>query len=190
MGRPNLARRPFLNLRPVWLAGAALALVGVVLTLVSVSEVLSAKGQEATQAQRLAELQARRAAVAQDVETLNRSLAHVHWRSLEQESASLAGVTSQRELVWSVLLADLERVIPWDVRLLSISPSIGQDGSLHIVLAGVAASRDAWLRLLTALFHDPRFADPVPGSEEAPSATNAQGYRFQLRVRYLPETQR
>ena len=94
---------------------------------------------------------------------------------------------ARRKLVWSQLLADLERVVPWDIRLVSITPSVAKDGSVQIGLDGVATGRDAWLKLLAVLFADPKFSDPLPRSEEAPSASNGQGYRFSLTVRYWPE---
>jgi type IV pilus assembly protein PilN len=187
MGRPNLAARPFENVRPIWVAGGALALAALVLTAVSLGDFVSAHGRERAAAGSLTRLRARRAELATKVEAANRQLAAVGWKKLQGETTSLEDVVARRRLVWSQLLADLERVVPWDIRLVSITPSVAKDGSLQIALDGLATGRDAWLKLIAALFADPRFSDPLPRSKEAPSARNGLGYRFSLTVRYWPE---
>ena len=186
-GRPNLAARPFENVRPVWLAGVGLAFAALVLTGVSLADFVSAHGRERAAIGSLARLRARRAELVAKVEAANSQLAAVGWKKLQGETTSLEEVVARRRLVWSQLLADLERVVPWDVRLVSINPSVANDGSLQIGLNGLATGRDAWLKLLAALFADPKFSDPIPRSEEAPSARNGLGYKFSLTVRYWPE---
>ncbi|MDD5563970.1 MAG: hypothetical protein PHQ91_09670 [Thermoanaerobaculaceae bacterium] len=187
MRRPNLATRPFENVRPVWVAGVALALAALVLTGISLADFTSAHGRERAAIVSLARLRARRADLVAKVDAANRQLAAVGWKKLQGETTSLEEVVARRKLVWSQLLADLERVVPWDIRLVSITPSVTEDGSLQIVLDGLATGRDAWLKLIAVLFADPKFSDPIPRSEDAPSARNGEGYRFSLTVRYWPE---
>ncbi len=187
MRRPNLAAQPFLDVRPVWLAGGVLAAVALVLSALSLAEFVSARGRELSAADLLRRTRARRAELAAQVEAGNRELAAVPWRKLQLETSSLQVVVGRRRLVWSQLLADLERVTPWDVRLVQITPTIAKDGTVQVELAGLATGREAWLKLLAVLFTDSRFSDPLPRSEEAPSATNSKGYRFILSVRYWPE---
>lgn len=186
MRRPNLARVPFLNTRPVWAVSAALSLAAVGLTAMSVSEFLVKREEEEGLRARLSSLQQRREVLAREVHQLNQTLAQVPWKQLQGDASALAQIASKRGWAWTQLLGDLERVLPWDVRLVSISPSVDEKGRVRLALVGAAAGREAWLKLMTRLFHDASFADPVPISEEAPSATNPQGYRFQLAVRYLP----
>jgi hypothetical protein len=95
-------------------------------------------------------------------------------------------VVARHKLVWSQLLADLERVVPWDIRLVQITPTVDKTGAIQVGLRGLATGREAWLRLLAVLFADSTFSDPLPRSEEAPSATNSRGYLFELSVRYWP----
>ena len=186
MLRPNLAAKQFLDGRPVIVAGGALALVALVLSAVSLGEVVQARGRERNYAGALAGLDARRGELTTKVAEANRKLAGVGWKKLGTETAAMEGVVARHKLVWSQLLVDLERAIPWDVRLTSIAPAFGKDGSLLVSLTGIATGREAWLRLLAHLFTDPKFSDPMPNSEEAPSATNSAGYRFQLTVHYWP----
>jgi len=187
MSRPNLARTPFLDVRPVWLTGGVLAALALVLSGVSLAEFLTARGKERSAADLLHRTQARQAELVAQVEAENKDLAKVSWKKLQLETTSLQVVVGRRRLVWSQLLADLERVTPWDVRLVQITPTVDKTGALNIELQGLATGREAWLRLLAVLFTDSRFSDPLPKFEEAPSASNGKGYRFALGVRYWPE---
>ncbi len=187
MKRPNLAARPFLDVRPVWLTGALLATLALILSGLSLAEFVSAHGKEIAATALLRRTQARRAELAAQVDAGNRELAAVGWKKLQGETTSLQVVVGRRRLVWSQLLADLERVTPWDVRLVQITPTVDKDGNVLLELKGLATGRDAWLKLLAVLFTDARFSEPLPRSEEAPSATNGKGYRFTLTVRYWPE---
>ena len=185
--RPNLARRPFLDSRPVLVAGGALAAIALVLTSVNLWELVSAQGAERALAAEEMALRTRFAALQEEVRSADRRLAAVSWRQLEADADRMQQVAARRRVAWSRLLVDLERVVPWDVRLASVVPVIDEKGVVQVTLTGVAAGRDAWLRLLGRCFADASFSEPVPASEEAPSASNTVGFRFQLRVRYWPE---
>jgi len=185
--RPNLASNPILDVRPVLVVGVALALVGVVLTGISLGEFIRARGTEKAAASALVRLQARRSELATKVEANNRRLAGVGWKALQAETVAMQEVVARRTLVWSQLLAEFERLVPWDIRLVSITPTIDKNGSVLVGLSGVAASREAWLKLVALFFVDRKFSEPLPTAEESPSATNGQGHRFSITVRYWPE---
>jgi Tfp pilus assembly protein PilN len=187
MERPNLARRPFLDSRPVLVAGGVLAVVALVLTGINLWEFVSAQGAERALAAEEQSLRTRYAALQAEVQTADRRLGATNWRKLLADADRMQQVAERRRVAWSRLLVDLERVLPWDVRLVSVAPAIDDKGAVQVSLTGVAAGRDAWLKLLGRCFADTNFSEPVPASEEAPSASNTVGYRFQLRVRYWPE---
>lgn len=187
MLRPNLASRPFLDTRPVAVIGAALAVAAIGLTTISVADFLSERGEETQLVGSVRELEARRASLSGEVAALDRQLARTPWKKLKAETASMQQLVVQGGSIWSTLLADLERVLPWDTRLLRIDPKRGETGEITVALSGVAADRAAWLKLLGRLFTDAHFSDPIPRSEEAPGEQNAVGFKFVLSVRYWPE---
>lgn len=185
--RPNLARRPFVDSRPVWVVGAVFGAVALVLTAINLAEFISAQGAERTLEAEKQALETRYAELQGSVRAADGRLSEVKWRQLEAEAGTLQEVVARRRVAWSRLLVDLERIVPWDVRLVSVVPMVDDKGAVQVDLTGVATGRDAWLQLLARCFVDQNFSDPVPASEEAPSASNTLGYRFQLRVRYWPE---
>lgn len=186
MRRPNLAREPFENSRPVWLLGAVLTVAAAVFSAVSVSELLGARGVEQAEFERVEKLRVERDRLAREVAAADRELGAVGWRKLQAEAEAFREVVARRELSWSQMLGDLERVLPWDVRLVGVNPQPQKDGSLRLALRCVAVSRESWLGLLAALFADPSFSDPVPGSEETPASSGGQGYQVSLTVTYWP----
>ena len=187
MKRPNLAASPFLDTRPVWVTGAALVVAALALSLVTLLDFVAVRGRERTAADTFRRVQEKRAEVAREVETRNRRLAAVSWKQLQLETTSVEGVVARRRLVWSTLLGDLERVVPWNVRLTGITPRVDRTGAIEVDLEGLATDREAWLKLLAVLFTAPTFSDPLPKFEEAPSAGNLKGYKFALTVHYHPE---
>jgi hypothetical protein len=185
MNRPNLARVPFQNTRPVWLTGVVVTLVAVAFTTMSITEAVGARDSERVQGERLKSLTARRTSLIQELDTANRELSKVAWKKLQAETTSLQSIVARRQLSWGLLILDLEETLPWDIRLLSIDPRILENGSIELSLKGMASTREAWLRLLGVLFAAEKFSGPVPISEETPDG-GAQGYGFSLRVIYWP----
>jgi hypothetical protein len=185
MHRPNLARAPFQNTRPVWLAGIVLAVAAAVFTTLSITEAVGAKDSERLQGERLRSLTARRASLVKELDAANRDLSKVSWKKLQAETSSLQSVVARSQLSWGGLILDLEKTLPWEIRLLSIDPQIQEGGSIQLSLRGVAATREAWLHLLGVLFAADKFSDPVPISEQTPEG-GAQGYVFALKVVYWP----
>jgi len=171
-------------------AGASLAVVALLLTAFNVAEVISARTRERVAAERLAALEARRQRLTSEVREFDHQLSTVGWKRLQFETSSLQEVVARRHFAWSQLLSDLERVLPWDTRLINIDPVIDKDGSIALRLIGLATDREAWLHLVAVLFADARFSNPVPESEEAPGGRNPQGHSFALTVRYWPEGRR
>ena len=187
MKRPNLATSPFLDVRPVWVTGFALLAAALALSIASLLDFIAVRGRERAVAEAFRRVQARRAEVVRQVESEDKHLSAVAWKQLQDETSSVQGVVARRKLVWSVLLGDLERVVPWNVRLTHITPRVDKTGAIQVELEGLAVDREAWLKLVAILFTDSRFSDPLPKFEEAPSAGNGKGYRFELVVRYRPE---
>jgi hypothetical protein len=187
MRTANLAREPFANTRPLVVVSIALSVAALVATTLNLVELGFARHAERELSARLVPLERQRAELLEQVSARDRELSTVPWKKLRTEAGSLDKALVTRSLVWTRLLSDLERVVPWDVRLVTITPSIDGAKRITLGLTGIATGRKAWLDLVARLFTDHNFSEPMPASEEAPGATNALGYRFQLRVRYWPE---
>jgi len=185
---PNLASRPFLNARPVWLVTAAAALLAVVLILLDLRLLLVSSRVLGDEVATRDELEKRHtelvAAVRTDVNTLNR----VPWRSLEARVKATNLVLREQAFSWLQMLDDIERVMPYDVRLVRITPAVGDD-SVTLTFEVVSKNREAMLQFLDNLLADPSFKDPTPSNERTPEMSGTGDYLLRLRVVYLPSAE-
>jgi type IV pilus assembly protein PilN len=182
---PNLATRPFLNTRPVWLLTAVAGIIALALLAANVHLYLAANEATLALVARENELAATRKSLEGELRKDITSLDQVGWKQMEARTDGVNVVLRERGFSWSAMLNDLERVLPFDVRLVQIAPTVNKDG-IKLSLRGIARTRDAMLELLDGLIADPSFDDPLPSVENTPEDSSVPGYVFQLNVTYLP----
>lgn len=192
----NLARRPFVNSRPItrlavllWLAGGALAVwngleiwrltssLGERRRALAAAEVRAAEGQA-----RIAALQAE----LRDIDLLEQN----------EETAFLNREIDRRTLSWTGLFQRLGEVLPRQVRLIQIVPSLASpaqrrrppgaataaEGWISLSLSGYAENDEALLDFVDTLFAHPSFDAPDLEREAVPPGEPLQ---FELKVSYL-----
>lgn len=186
MRLPNLASKPLMNSRPVWLTAGVALVVALALLALNLHLYFSAtQTTERLVAQR-AELEARRTELAAKVRTEAAALEKVQWKRLDRKVAAVNQVLGEHAFSWLGLLADLGATLPWQVRLTRVSPTAGEDG-VDLILEGESRTSEAVLEFLQNLIDSPNFEKPLPRSEERPEGSLGIGYTFTLKVRYLPE---
>ncbi|MGA7614198.1 MAG: PilN domain-containing protein [Thermoanaerobaculia bacterium] len=180
----NLASRPYRDYRPVW---AVVAVTGVLCAVLLVYNVQTAyrylSNTEDTRA-RIGELQAQTAREQRLARTVAAKTEKFDLRELSEQSHFINGEIEERAFSWSALLDDLESVLPGDVHLTSLNPTIDPKGGVHLNLTCVAKSSDGMAELLRGLFASPRFENPFPQAEQ----TRPDGFNFTMVVDYLPTT--
>jgi hypothetical protein len=89
----------------------------------------------------------------------------------------------ERAFSWSALLDELESVIANDVRLLTVTPSFAQDGTINLSLAFEAKTGNGMITTINRMHGDPQFVNPFPSNE----TVSPEGvYSFNLTVGYRP----
>ncbi len=186
MQLPNLASRPLMNSRPVWLTAGVAMVVALALLALNLHLYFSAtQTTERLELQR-AKLEAQRTELAARVSTEAAALERVQWKQLDRKVSAVNQVLGEHAFSWLGLLADLGETLPWQVRLTRVSPSAGEDG-VDLALKGESRTSEAVLEFLQNLIDSPHFEKPLPRSEESPESASGTGYTFTLKVRYLPE---
>jgi Tfp pilus assembly protein PilN len=141
-----------------------------------------------TLAERIAardELQQRHDALVDELRGEVRTLEGVPWRSLAARIASTNDILRERGFSWLEMLDDIEEVLPYDVRIVKITPKVDGD-RVQIGLEAVCRTRDALLELLDNMIRDPRFAEPTPRSEVFPEESDNATFDLLFTVTYLP----
>jgi Tfp pilus assembly protein PilN len=93
---------------------------------------------------------------------------------------------AERAFSWSELLDRLERVLPDDVRLLSVSPTFNKSGFVHLSLVCVGKGDASMVTTLDRFNRDSHFSRPFPTSED----NTGNGYNFGIGVDYRPTVAR
>jgi Tfp pilus assembly protein PilN len=181
---PNLASRPLLNTRPVWLVVAVAAFLSLVFLVLNTRVWLTSSRALEEQILRLSQLEQDNerliSEVGQQAEDLNR----VPWKSLAARVNAVNAVIKEHEFSWIGLLDDIERVLPYDVRLTKITPKVDGD-TVILSLTAIGRTREALLDFFDNLIEDPSFSDPTPSSEITPEESGF-GYVFQMTVVHHP----
>lgn len=182
---PNLARRPFLNTRPVWIVTAAAMLVTLVMVFVNVRFYVVTDRELAERIEHRAELTQRHTELLRQVGAEVEVLERVPWTRLAARVRSANAILREGAFSWLELLDDIESVLPYDVRLTRIAPSV-RDDEVSITLTAVCKTRDDLLELLQRLIDDPRFSDPTPKRESPPEESDTPYYTLDVSVTYRP----
>jgi Tfp pilus assembly protein PilN len=198
---PNLARRPFVNRRPVQRTALILAIAGGLLLLVNLWLYVGYARTRSSNATQLNEIEARITQENENLVAADRTLASADLRLQNELVWFLNQRIDERSFGWSVLFDRLAGLLPADVRLNSLSPQFSRDEARrearggnfesdgeHMVLLGIqgtARDGDAVLELVDALFADPAFRDPNLSQE---NQTSRGEISFSLSTLYLPHT--
>jgi Tfp pilus assembly protein PilN len=182
--RLNLASEPYRDTRGVNLVTAVMVALIAILLVYNVQTAWRYAVTTEQTRDRIAEIQAQTTAERRRAEEVRRGVAQYDLKALARASQTINAQIAERSFSWSALFDRLERVLPDEVRLNSLNPSIaaGSEG-VRLDLVGVARSNEAVVEMINAFFVDPHFSRPFPQSERNSSGT----VDFSLSVNYLPE---
>ena len=182
----NLASRPYRDYRPVY---AVVVVVSILIAFMLLNNIETGyryardtrtTRDKITRIEQQTEAENRRAA-----DTTQR-LRSVNVKVLADQAQFVNARLAERAFSWSELLDRLERIIPDDVRVESISPSFAKDGMVHLSLQATTKTSQGMVHTLDQLNRDSRFANAFPTSES--KATD--GYHFGMMVDYRPSIAR
>jgi Tfp pilus assembly protein PilN len=167
----NLARRPFVNVRPVRRAAVLLLVVGAALTVANALVYWKHFTGEGRTRSRSQELARELAAEQENIARLRSELAAFNINDLNERAGFVNAEIARRRFGWSRLFDRIAEVQPDDVRLLSLYPRFPDerkrrgadrdtDDQVTLEIRGVAKDGDAILALIDALFAHPAFSDP------------------------------
>jgi hypothetical protein len=119
----------------------------------------------------------------QKTDIAQRQIASVNLKTLNTQTSYINLQIAERAFSWTLLLDELERTVPSDVRLLTLNPSTSKDGTTTLSLQCVAKTQDGMVKMLRGLLNNPKFRGAFPTTERR---TETGEYEFALKVQYLP----
>ncbi len=182
----NLASRPFRDYRPVYGVVVVMALLTAFLALNNVDTFLRYRTETKTTRANIDKLEQQIADEQRKADTLSQRLKGVDLKLLASQTEFANAQLAERAFSWSELLDRLERVLPPDVRLQSVTPSFGKDGLVHLSMTCITKTGDGLTATINRFNGDPRFANAFPTVQTA----NVGEYHISLGVDYRPSIAR
>ena len=183
MLRTNLSTRPFYNERALQGVIGVAAAIAVAFTLFNVTQIVlltrrqSALSRQAAAAEtRAAEL---RAQAARTRQTLNAKQIDTISGAAHEANT----IIGQRLFSWTDLLNRLGEALPDNVRITSLRPDVGRDGSITIAMTVFSESVDDIEQFMANLENSTAFSEVYPISDEP---ADGGGVRASLGGKYAP----
>ena len=186
----NLSSQPFEDAqRFVRQWTLTLALVGV-LTLALVAGAISRLRSWSVEQHRIHELQAQIAQGNQEVSQAEAFLNRPENRDTRDKSLVLNDLIARKAFSWTEVFADLERIMPPRLHVVSIRPELTPDNQLALRMVVAGESRGRALELVRRMEQSPRFRQPqiVAEAQEQESQNPADRVQFDISTLYSAET--
>jgi hypothetical protein len=180
----NLASEPFRRDRPLLVGSAALAVVLSLLLIFQVVTIISERRQAADIRVAIDRQNTRLRAMAAQQGTLNTTLRKPENAEVLERSLFLNTLIDRKAISWTKIFADLEKVMPYNVRLVSVRlPAV--DSNNQVLLDMVVGAKDVQpiLELLKRLEGSPQFGPSSVQTSTPPSQTDPF-FRYHVTVSY------
>jgi len=182
----NLASQPYEDARQFWLRwGTALA-VAAILTLAlltyTISNWFAARRDHAQIADLRAQIAQRDRKREQAEEFLNRP----ENRSTRDQSQFLNQLIERKSLSWTLVLEDLEKVMPTRVHLISIHPEVDEENQLTLKMVVGGDSRDKAIELAHRMEDSGHFSQTYIATESSAAVGTGDTVQFNINGVYVP----
>jgi type IV pilus assembly protein PilN len=179
----NLASEPFRKDRPVLAASAATAvlMLGVLALLVNI--ILVEREAAAESRAQLAAVDAQLRAAAAEQARLEARLREPENAEALNRSVLFNALILRKSISWTMLFSDLEKVMPGNVRLITVRPYLGGDNAVQLDMVVGAQSPEPVIELLRRLESSPAFGATSLLSSSPPTQ-NEPLYRYRVSVSY------
>ena len=180
----NLASEPFRRDRPVLVGSVALGVLLVIALVMQTVTIVSQRHQAAATRQTLDRLNAQFRNITAEQAKLDATLRRPENAEVLERSLFLNELIERKGISWTKIFADLEKVMPYNVRLVSVRlPEV--DSQNQVLLDMVVGSKDVppVLELLKRLEASPQFG-PTNIQNSLPPSQTDPFYRFHVSVSY------
>lgn len=161
MLKGNLSTRPFYNERLVGLALVGLLLVAVVATLLNANEVIARSSERAALRGQAEQDRTEATRINAETQALQQTVDRATLRLLAASTHEANELIARRTFSWTAFFGVIERTLPFDVRLVAVSPRADR-GQFRVQMHVIARELDDIDEFTAALLGTGAFKDIVP----------------------------
>jgi Tfp pilus assembly protein PilN len=179
----NLATQPFRRHRAVLVGSAAVGVLLIALFVMLVSlAVLDHKSSAVTRRQ-IATLDKQLRGIATDQSRLDSILRRPENAEVLERSVFLNSLLYRKGISWTKIFADLEKTVPYNVRVISIRPQVNAQNQVFLDMNVGAESTEPVLKFLIELENSKVFGGAAVPTRLPPSQTEPL-FRYRVSVNY------
>jgi len=182
----NLASQPFRRDRAVLVGSSAIGIVLLVLLVFLISLNMLESGRVASTRKDIARLNSRIRSVSTAQAAQDAILRKPENAEVLERSLFLNALLYRKGISWTRIFADLEKVTPYNVRILQIRPSVNPNNHILLDMLVATQSPEPAIELLKNLELSPRFGSVDLHSSLPPTQTDPL-YRYRVTVNYDQE---
>jgi Tfp pilus assembly protein PilN len=180
----NLASDPFRRDRPVLVASAVVVALLLVVLGFQIFTIVSERRQAADTRYRIDRLNAQLKTIDGEQRKLDATLHQPQNSEVLERSVFLNGLIERKAISWTRIFADLEKVVPHNVRLVSVRlPQVDSENQVQLDMVVSASDAVPVLDLLRKLEQAPQFGPATVLNSLPPSQTDPY-VRYHLQVSY------
>jgi len=180
----NLASQPFRRDRPALVGLTAVAVAAGLLLVFQVARIVSERHQSADMLVTIDRLSAQVRTIDAEQAKLNATLRRPENAVVLERSVFLNELIDRKAISWTKIFADLEKVMPYNVRLVSVRlPEVDSQNEVLLDMFVGAKEVPPVLEFLKRLEASPQFGPTSVINSSPPSQTDPL-FRFHVSVRY------
>jgi type IV pilus assembly protein PilN len=179
----NLASEPFQRTRLMLVASGAVAVLLVATLALLGALAAMERGQAAEARQTIGRLQAELRRLSAEQARLEQLLRQPANAEVLDRSALLNSLIYAKAISWTRLFDDLEKVMPYNVRLISIRPQAAGQNQILLDMVVGAESAEPVIQMLTRLENSPQFGATLVHNRWPPTQSEPL-LRYRVSVSY------
>jgi type IV pilus assembly protein PilN len=186
----NLATRPYEDAHRFYVRWGAMLAGMAVLTLLLAAFAFSSWKQGREVSRRIQQADQQIASLQRDKQQAEAVLERPGNREVRDRSAFLNTLIARKAFSWTQVFAELEKMMPPRLHVVSITPDLSADNRLEVHLRVAAESRDTAVELVRRMEQSPHFRLPEIREETAETQSPAGGVQFEIVAQYAPTAQK
>jgi Tfp pilus assembly protein PilN len=183
MLRTNLSTRPFYNERALHGVLGATAAIVIALTIFNVTQIVVLTRRQSSLSAEAAAAETRATGLRAHAASTRQSLNAKQLATMSDAAREANLIIGQRLFSWTGLLNRLGDALPENVRITSLRPGVGKDGSVIITMTVAAQAVDDIEQFMARLEETTAFSEVYPLDDEP---SEGGGVQASLQGKYAP----
>jgi type IV pilus assembly protein PilN len=180
----NLASEPFRRDRPLFIASVAACLILVITLGLEINTIARQQRQAAVTRTAIARLNAPLRSIGAEQSKLDGTLRRPENAEVLERSVFLNELIERKSISWTRIFADLEKVLPYNLRLISVRlPEVNSQNQVFLDMVVSAKDVAPVLDFLRRLEASPQFG-PTSFVNSLPPSQTDPFYRYHVTVSY------